>query len=544
MATPSSKNSEANEIPLASMKFLIVVIMLLNVKLQLVHCACDVTDWSTSFKKEGLSQCSNFIKGFVINDNKAQGNRDIGLLEGAECCEAPHPWNLLQLQTLHADWWEHFDSQRLVECPVGFFVRGLWRSGGNGGLHNIEEGKCSKPVDHPRQYKDCYLQDIRSCIRGKGTCRCRDNYFVAGLGREACNDLYCMTSLKCCQMMAGPEALDGKDKVKTSARCSGYKNDHRLSMEYGDWSFEMKNFTFGDPIVQSLEPEYVDSGVIHNNDSAPATKTVATEQTIIREVTNINTTYWRQIHELGISLRYRNPYTAGSLDYKFGYEESSTTYNSDNKQDSRKFTATIEKVVEPYSSKMWRVKIFKTKTIVPYTVKIAIKFSVKLLGFLRWGGGYNGKDTNYHVQYRGDDRRVTFNYKFGNEAIPFYADLLEQSNKHSPPWQWFSLSDKYPFLQNVISHLTTEGHYVFHLTGRFEDVAGTRMNKRMGASYCAIERNFPDFLPGNIQVFTGVHVAKSGPHDPPAVNDVLTEAVLDTSTLEEFDQPVEIPTSV
>lgn len=60
----------------------------------------------------------------------------------------------------------------------------------------------------------------------------------------------------------------------------------------------------------------------------------------------------------------------------------------------------------------------KQRVTVPYTATIIAKFSAQLDGFLRWGGGYNGRSRNFHYQYRG--RRATLKYRFGNARKPFY----------------------------------------------------------------------------------------------------------------------------
>jgi hypothetical protein len=44
-------------------------------------------------------------------------------------------------------------------CPAGYFLNGLYRTAGQN-LHNIEQGKCCKPVNHPKRYEQCYDENI------------------------------------------------------------------------------------------------------------------------------------------------------------------------------------------------------------------------------------------------------------------------------------------------------------------------------------------------------------------------------------------------
>ena len=89
-------------------------------------------------------------------------------------------------------------------CPSGYFLNGLYRTSGNN-LHNIEEGKCCKPVNHPNLYGQCYYEDIRLRFDEAGWSVCsRNGYFVTGIYRDSYNDwLHNIDKLKCCKMWTG-----------------------------------------------------------------------------------------------------------------------------------------------------------------------------------------------------------------------------------------------------------------------------------------------------------------------------------------------------
>ena len=81
-------------------------------------------------------------------------------------------------------------------------MQGLYRSGGkNGGLHNIERGRCCKPKSAPKKYGNCYEQlSIGRTFDKKGLSKCRPNYLVVGLWKGTCNKLYCLEKFDCCRM--------------------------------------------------------------------------------------------------------------------------------------------------------------------------------------------------------------------------------------------------------------------------------------------------------------------------------------------------------
>ena len=86
-------------------------------------------------------------------------------------------------------------------CPQGYFLNGLNRTKG----HNIEEGKCCKPVNHPNKYAHCYNEYIRYEFDRKGWTTCKKaGYYVTGLYKDANGDwLHNIDYFRCCKMWTG-----------------------------------------------------------------------------------------------------------------------------------------------------------------------------------------------------------------------------------------------------------------------------------------------------------------------------------------------------
>ncbi|XP_059166184.1 aerolysin-like [Physella acuta] len=572
---------------------LAVTVALLALVVYRADAGCSRSNWWSSLDKQGLSRCSDgndFISGFYRNDRTGWKSDPLGLLEEAECCSRNWPWTNSKTQTMYADWWGTFDRDYTwANCPAGYFLNGLYISGnGNGKLFNIEEGRCSKPADHPPYHGHCYDHDISSCFDNKGLCRCNNDYYVAGIYRGGCDKLYCLEKLRCCKTAEEPEALDELYKVKTrimdttmsdmaslanymgygwcagcraahigedfrrhgdtwnadkSGRCKGYMNDRRLSIAYGDWSFGIKDIKYGEPVIQDLTPETIDSGTLYNDEPTDATKGVTRSETSVRSVTHTTTSSWKNSHELDVKVTY-TPSSAtggvgGSIGYKFNYEKSTTSSDETNNVQSNTFTVNTSKILKPNSAAKWKLVLSKTRTSVTYTATIIAKFSTEFKGFLRWGEGPHGKYTNYHYQYRGSGARPTFNYRFGDSSIPFYTALKRQSETNSQPWLWNDMKNGHPNAQHLINDLCNENRYVFKLTGRFDDVIGKHVEFRWESAPLrkrSADRGekVPDVIHQN-----STHVAKALPNDvplvklePPTVNiEVVNQAKIENLEL-------------
>ncbi|XP_059144925.1 aerolysin-like [Physella acuta] len=244
-----------------------------------------------------------------------------------------------------------------------------------------------------------------------------------------------------------------------SGRCEGYMSDKRLSMVYDDWSFVIKDITYGKAVDQDITTDSIDSGTVYNNHPTADTESVTRSYTSYRRVTHTTTSSWKNSHELNVQVTF-TPFDLGGglASYKFNYETSVTTFDAN-----------------------WTILMYTTKTSINYTATIIPKFSIDLQGFLRWGGGAENTYTNYHYQHRGSEARPTLNYKFGDHDVPFYKALKRQSVAGSLPWLWNDLTNAYTDVEYLINSLCNENQYTFTITGRFDDVIGKNVEVKWGA---------------------------------------------------------------
>ncbi|XP_046863842.1 uncharacterized protein LOC124457679 isoform X2 [Xenia sp. Carnegie-2017] len=166
---------------------------------------CVNANWWKSFDKKGWSKCDNtkqFITGFYRNKLKKFSNDGIYKLEEAKCCLSSPGYRGQQSICVNANWWITLDKKSTWSvCPQGYFLNGLYRTKGQN-LHNIEEGKCCKPIRHPNRYGGCYNEYIRHEFDRKGWTTCKKaGYYVTGLYRDHNGDwLHNIDYFKCCKM--------------------------------------------------------------------------------------------------------------------------------------------------------------------------------------------------------------------------------------------------------------------------------------------------------------------------------------------------------
>ncbi|XP_059166186.1 uncharacterized protein LOC131948602 [Physella acuta] len=533
-----------------------------------VGCKTSKTSSKTSTRFLWLSECrtkgDEFVSGF---NRRSWKNNPFEILENAECSTRNWPWKNSTTQTVYADWSILKSDRSWANCPAGYFLSNMkGQKNSNGHLHNIEQGICSKPADHPPYYGHCEHVIISDCSKNNYLCRCNNDYYVAGIYRGTYNKLYCLEKLRCCKTAGGTEELDELYKVKTrimdttmsdmanlahymgygwcsgcraeyvgedfrrsgdiwkadtSGRCEGVKSYERLKMAYGDWSFGIKDIKYGTPVIQDLTPETIDFGTIYNNDPTDATKIMTRYETSVRSVTHTTTSSWKNSDELNVQVSYTPPSATGgvgvSVGYKFNYETSTTTSDETKKEQSKNFLVNTEKTFKPKSASKWSLVLSKTRTSVTYTATVIAKFTCELQGFLRWGGGSHGRYTNYHYQYLGSEKRPTFHYRFGDSSIPFYTALKRLSETNSQPWLWNDIKNAHPSAQNLIDNLCNESRYIFKITGRFDDVIGKHaefqwepapLRKRSADR----GKDVPDVIHQN-----STHVAMALPNDVPLV---------------------------
>jgi hypothetical protein len=175
----------------------------------------------------------------------------------------------------------------------------------------------------------------------------------------------------------------------------------RLKINYGDFKFGIKDIKFGEPVIQTLTPEVFLSGKVTNTDASPLKHSIEREIRIERKVTHETTSSWKKSNELGIEISY-TPSAAGGVggkaSYNFKYETSGTTTDSTSNKQYNSIKIKSEKDIKPNSGIEYKIMLTKTRSTVAYTSTVIAKFSAELEGFLRWGGGVNGKNPNYHYK--------------------------------------------------------------------------------------------------------------------------------------------------
>uniref|UniRef100_A0A9I3VSE0 Aerolysin-like C-terminal domain-containing protein n=1 Tax=Biomphalaria glabrata TaxID=6526 RepID=A0A9I3VSE0_BIOGL len=485
---------------------------------------CAYTSWRYSFDNPGQSKCNqinyyiNALDRFDVDWN----DDTLANLDGVQCCLPPSPWNNVEQQVVYEDWTYYLDNAfSWAFCPVGYFIQGLYRSRNGapsykGYIYNIESARCTKPASHPLDYGNCKEIDTSICISRRGQCSCPVGYFLTGIYEADRGDLYFLKKIKCCTPAAKPLEMDEKSKIQTrimditlwnmanlahylgygwclgcrgvdvgedfikngntwkaattpfwDSRCDGDKNWERLNLVFDNWGFGVKEIVYGKTVIDNLQPETVDSGVIYNKASSPVTESIERSKTIQDTITHTTTSTFTNSHELGISLNFDIGIVNGGTSYTFKYESSKTTTNEKSVSQTAGFTKTLG----PGEAAKYKVILSKSRTTVPYTAIVMTKFSTEMKGFLRWEDG-NG---NFHQMYRTNRDRPTFNYRFGDASFSFYEALKKQSANREGPWMWGMLFQKFPNARHVIDRLTDESQYQFTLTGKLEKVEGTHI---------------------------------------------------------------------
>ena len=85
-------------------------------------------------------------------------------------------------------------------CPDGYFLQGFYRSRGTG-LRSIEQATCCRPKDFKASLAKCYNYYPPHSILNGGWSRCPDWSYLAGVYKEACDELHCIETFRCCRML-------------------------------------------------------------------------------------------------------------------------------------------------------------------------------------------------------------------------------------------------------------------------------------------------------------------------------------------------------
>ena len=152
---------------------------------------------------------------------------------------------------------------------------------------------------------------------------------------------------------------------------------------------------------------------------------------------------WDSKFGIEVGVEYEPPYATGGVgfaaktnfNYEWGGDEEDTTVN----EDWHILTVTDKKQLPPKTFAEWHAFKKPEKVTLPYTATIVPSFTVKLEGYMKWGGGYHGATTNFHQDHRGSGDRRNVEHSFGTAEIPFYEDLKNQIEQNMLPWQWHAM---------------------------------------------------------------------------------------------------------
>uniref|UniRef100_A0A069DMZ3 WSC domain-containing protein n=1 Tax=Clytia hemisphaerica TaxID=252671 RepID=A0A069DMZ3_9CNID len=160
-------------------------------------------DWWRSFDVKGWSNCPDgtYMTGVWRNNNN-QDNDGIHLIELAECkSAAAHLFSAGKgdQDCYKLDIWKTWDSKNWATCKAGYYMSGIYNTEGHR-LHNIEEFHCCRPKSQHKSWGSCYNHDAWASLNDKGWTKCNNGYYMVGMYRNDCNNLWCIEEFKCCQM--------------------------------------------------------------------------------------------------------------------------------------------------------------------------------------------------------------------------------------------------------------------------------------------------------------------------------------------------------
>jgi hypothetical protein len=153
----------------------------------------QTANWWGSFDRQGWSTVPQFgvIVGFFRN-----GCNELYCLEEAKyktVAETAH-WDCY-----NHNHWGSFDRRGMQTCNAGYFVNGLFRTGGHK-LFNIEEFKCCRGESWEKTKNGCVVANWWGSFDRQGVSRCPEGKALTGLMRNDCNELYCLEEAECCDI--------------------------------------------------------------------------------------------------------------------------------------------------------------------------------------------------------------------------------------------------------------------------------------------------------------------------------------------------------
>jgi len=154
-------------------------------------------DWGEALETVGWATLpqNSLMTGIWRAEHESLSNLDIAAYDTLG--------DTMGLDCLDLSWAEEFNDPGAVDCAEGYFIAGLYRTGGtqriesgDAGIHQIDMARCCKPREAAATWNQC--EDVTWNFGESGWAKCPANKFVAGLHRSIEAGLSGITKGKCC----------------------------------------------------------------------------------------------------------------------------------------------------------------------------------------------------------------------------------------------------------------------------------------------------------------------------------------------------------
>eukprot|EP00111_Clytia_hemisphaerica_P016334 TCONS_00048365-protein len=172
-----------------------------------------IANWVNTFDRGGWSNCTDgyFLTGLYRDARGKIGDERIGKIKQGDCKSADIELTAgcQHMDCYNLNIWDIFDKKGWVSCKPGYFIQSIYSTKGEK-LSNIEEVHCCKPKSKNVVQGKCYNHNIWFSFDHKGWSRCNPGYYIQGMFRSDCNQLYCLEEFKCCEMKAVSKKVSTK----------------------------------------------------------------------------------------------------------------------------------------------------------------------------------------------------------------------------------------------------------------------------------------------------------------------------------------------
>jgi len=207
----------------------------------------------------------------------------------------------------------------------------------------------------------------------------------------------------------------------------GFMDHYRLKITLADWSFTIEKMDFGEgsTLTEKVPMESDQASASNELGEEPISQKVDVKRTVQTKIETYDLTTTRLDFGTEVTGNFKTPLSfLGGIEVSVKVTASAGVSNQKGviitTSDSITIRNSITANVPPGQKREFSVEVYGLKSVIEKsTMVIRIGFSVQFDGFLRWGQGPDGVETNYHKSYRGSEDRPSFSYKFGGPGKPF-----------------------------------------------------------------------------------------------------------------------------